>query len=395
VAVLADVSTVAVILESVAMAGALALGVRALRSRDAAQRRVAALDALLEEQRSAGERREGLLRTVVETTPVAMVLFGETGNIIFTNRSARDLFFEGQAVEGQNFLSMIERAAASLRQALLSDGDELFSVDGASGRETFHLSRRHLDGGQTLIAVRSVTQEIDRHEIASLKKVIRIIGHEINNSLGPIASLVSSAKMIFQRPEHLQKLPAMFDTIQERALHLQSFLGAYAKLAKIPQPKPVSVPWGPFLDGVRELWPELQVGDAPVRPGFFDRAQIQQVLINLIKNAHEVGGSPGEVKVVVEATAEGGCRISVLDRGPGVSDEVMQNVFVPFFTTKPTGSGLGLALSREIVDLHHGRLSLARRDGGGMSVSFWLPGAEGTTAAALAASRARLTLTRS
>ena len=271
---------------------------------------------------------------------------------------------------------MIERAPSSLRRALLSDGDELFSVDGAAGRETFHLSRRHLDAGQTLIAVRSVTQEINRHEVASLKKVIRIISHEINNSLGPISSLVSSAKIILQRPEHLPKLPAMFDTIQERTLHLQGFLDGYARLAKIPQPKPVAVPWGPFLEGLRGFWPDLEIGEAPARPGFFDRAQIQQVLINLIKNAHEVGGPEGEVRVVVEKPAEGGCRISVLDRGPGVSDEVMQSLFVPFFTTKPTGSGLGLALSREIVELHQGRLGLARREGGGMCVSVWLPDAE-------------------
>lgn len=390
---MANLSTLLVVLGSAVSASALGFGVWAWRARGLAIRRAAALSTQLGEQRSAGDQREAVLRTVVETTPVAMVLFGEAGSIIFTNRSARELFFEGLAVEGQNFLSMIERAPASLRQALLSDGDELFSVDGSSGRETFHLSRRHLEAGQTLIAVRSVTQEINRHEVVSLKKVIRIISHEINNSLGPIASLVSSARMILQRPEHLPKLPSMFDTIQERTLHLQGFLDGYAKLAKIPTPKPVSIAWGPFFDGLRAFWPELQIGEAPTRPGFFDRGQIQQVLINLIKNAYEVGGAESEVKVVVEAAAEGGCRISVLDRGPGVSDEVMQNVFVPFFTTKPTGSGLGLALSREIVDLHQGRLGLARRDGGGMAVSVWLPDAE-TPAAALAASRARLTLTR-
>ncbi len=387
-------SSLVTLVESVATAGALAFGVWAWRSRGAATQRIAALSAQLEEQRSTGERREGLLRTVVETTPVAIVLFGEAGSIVFTNRSARELFFEGMAVEGENFLSMINRAPPSLRQALLSEGDELFSVGGAAGYETFHLSRRHLEGGQTLIAVRSVTQEINRHEVASLKKVIRIISHEINNSLGPIASLVSSAKTILQRPEHIPKLPAMFDRIQERALHLQGFLDGYAQLAKIPPPKPVSAPWGPFLDGLRGFWPELEIAEPPPRPGFFDRAQIQQVLINLIKNAYEVGGPRDQVKVVVEAE-EGGCRISVLDRGPGVSEEVMENVFVPFFTTKPTGSGLGLALSREIVELHQGRLRLVRRDGGGMSVSVWLPDAEGPPGAALAASQARLTLTRS
>jgi two-component system nitrogen regulation sensor histidine kinase NtrY len=390
---LADLSTLAVFLESVALAGALAFGVWARRGRNAAVKRLAALEAQLEEQRSAGERREGLLRTVVETTPVAMVLFADAGDITFTNRSARDLFFEGRAVEGQNFLSMIERAPASLRRAVLSDGDELFSVDGAAGPETFHLSRRHLEDGQTLIAVRSVTQEINRREVVSLKKVIRIISHEINNSLGPISSLIGSAKIILQRPEQLPRLSTVFDTIQERALHLQSFLDGYAAMAKIPAPQPVSVPWGPFLDGLRGFWPGLEIGEAPSRPGFFDRAQIQQVLINLVKNAHEAGGPQGEVKVAIETAAEGGCRISVLDRGPGISDEAMQNVFLPFFTTKPSGDGLGLALSREIVELHHGRLGLARRQGGGMSVSVWLPDREAGAAAMLSASRVRLTLT--
>jgi two-component system nitrogen regulation sensor histidine kinase NtrY len=391
--VLVDLAHLAVVLEGAALAGALAFGVRAWRSREAAARRGASLEARLEEQRSAGERREGLLRTVVETTPVAMVLFGDAGDITFTNRSARDLFFEGMAVEGQNFLSMIERAPPALRRAVLSDGDELFSVDGAAGPETFHLSRRHLDDGQTLIAVRGVTQEINRHEVVSLKKVIRIISHEINNSLGPISSLIGSAKIILQRPEHLPRLSTVFDTIQERALHLQSFLGGYATLAKLPAPRPVSVPWEPFLDGLRGCWPGLEIGEAPTRPGFFDRAQIQQVLINLVKNAHEAGGPKDEIKVVIDAGAEGGgCRISVLDRGPGISDEVMQNVFLPFFTTKPSGDGLGLALSREIVELHQGRLGLARRPGGGMSVSLWLPDRPGG-AAALASSRVRLTLT--
>jgi two-component system, NtrC family, nitrogen regulation sensor histidine kinase NtrY len=388
-------STLAVSLGSVALAGASAFAVWARRSREAAVKQVAALEARLEEQQSTGERREGLLRTVVETTPVAMVLFGDTGDITFTNRSARDLFFEGMTVEGQNFLSMIERAPASLRRAVLSDGDELFSVDGPTGPETFHLSRRHLADGQTLIAVRSVTQEINRHEVISLKKVIRIISHEINNSLGPISSLIGSAKVILQRPEHLPRLSTVFDTIQERALHLQSFLDGYATLSKIPAPQPGLVPWGPFLDGLRGFWPGLEIGEAPPRPGFFDRAQIQQVLINLVKNAHEAGGPKGEVKVVIEAGAEGGCRISVLDRGPGISDEVMQNVFLPFFTTKPSGDGLGLALSREIVELHKGRLGLARRQGAGMSVSVWLPDRDGGPAGALAASRVRLTLTSS
>jgi signal transduction histidine kinase len=115
---------------------------------------------------------------------------------------------------------------------------------------------------------------------------------------------------------------------------LQGFLDGYATPARNPKPQPVAVPWRPFLDGLRGLYPELAIDDAPARPGFFDPARIQQVLINLVKNAFEVGGPKGEVRVIIEPATQGGHRISVLDRGPGIPDEVMQNIFLPFFTTK-------------------------------------------------------------
>ncbi len=384
----------AMALGGLAAACAVARWLRERRTRDAADAKVAALEARLAEQLAGVERRAALLRTVVEATPVAMVLFADSGTITFTNQSARDLFFDGAAVEGQNFLSMIARAPAFLQRALLSKGDELFTVDTEGESETFHLLRRSLEGGQTLISVSSVTQEINRHEVGSLKKVIRIISHEINNSLGPISSLANSAKLILQRPEHLPRLLPIFDTIQERAVHLQGFLDGYARLAKIPQPQPVPVPWGPFLDSLRVFWPELAFEERSACPGYFDRAQIQQVLINLIKNAQEAGGPREEVRVIVESPPQGGCRVSVLDRGPGVSDEVVQNLFLPFFTTKPSGSGLGLALSREIVEFHDGRLSVVRREGGGLAVRVWLPDRERGSIGAQTAGRVRLSLTR-
>ena len=376
-----------------AAAAAVAYALRARRALDEASRRGRALEAGLAEQRSAEARRDALLRTVVEASPVAMVLFADTGRITFTNLAARELFFEGSAVEGQNFLAMVERAPEAHRRALLSASSELFTVEGPGGSETFHLSRQALDG-QTLIAVRNVTHEITRQEIDALKKVIRIIGHEVGNSLGPISSLVGSATLILEKPEHLPRLGSIFDTIKERTSHLQTFLEGYAKLAKIPEPQRAPVAWAPFVQGLRLLWPDLGAPALPERPGFFDQAQIQQVLINLIKNAYEAGGANEDVVLTIETPAEGGVRISVLDRGQGISDEALQNALLPFYTTKRTGSGLGLALCREIVDLHRGRLKLARREGGGMAVSIWLPDRDSAPSAAVAASQARLTLTR-
>ncbi|HEX4965197.1 MAG TPA: sensor histidine kinase [Thermoanaerobaculia bacterium] len=101
---------------------------------------------------------------------------------------------------------------------------------------------------------------------------------------------------------------------------------------------------------------------------------MQQALINLLKNARESGSPPEEVKLAVDALGEGGVRFRVLDRGSGMTDEVMKKALLPFYTSKPGGSGLGLPLCREIVEAHGGRLRIERREGGGTAVVCWVPG---------------------
>jgi two-component system, NtrC family, nitrogen regulation sensor histidine kinase NtrY len=359
-------------------------------------RQLAALGGERAREQQAAAHREQLLRAIVENAPSALLVFAQTGAITFTNTAARELFFDGAQVEGQNFLFMVERAPEPLRRALLAEGDELFTVDAEGASETFHVSRRYLDNGGTLVAAKQMTHEVARQELATLKKVIRVMGHEIGNSLTPITSLVGSARLIVQQGQRLERLENIFATVEERAAHLSSFLEGYARLARIPEPRREVVAWAPFLGGLRTLWPEVNVAAVADRPGFFDPAQIQQVLINLVKNAREAAaaGTSVLVELAVEAPPEGGIRFVVLDNGAGMSEQTMESALLPFFTTKPNGSGLGLALCREIVEQHRGRLRLARRPTGGMAVSFWLPDRAGTPSAALAQSRVRLSLTQ-
>jgi signal transduction histidine kinase len=151
------------------------------------------------------------------------------------------------------------------------------------------------------------------------------------------------------------------------------------------------VDWPTFLGGLRALWSDVTIADPPPVAGWLDPTQVQQVLINLVKNAHEAGGPRDGVSIEVDAAADGGVRFGVLDRGPGMSDEVMNKALIPAFTTKANGSGMGLALCREIVEAHAGRLRIGRRnDGTGTVVSFWLPP---RVAEPALSSRARLTLT--
>lgn len=340
-------------------------------------------------------QREQLLRALVEGAPMASVLLTDVGKILHTNRAARDLFFEGQDPKGGNFLGLLEKAPDALRRAVVSEGDELFSIDDDElTRQVYHLAKRHfeMDGDPVvLVVVNNLTRELHKQEADVWKRMIRIMAHELNNSLAPITSLVHSARILTRGTTEETKLAIVFDTVSERAEHLRSFLEGFAQFARLPAPRQVEVEWARFLDGLTTLWPSLRVeGDVPSSTAWFDPAQIQQVLINLLKNAEEAGGPENSVTLLIGSTEPGAARLVVRDRGQGMSPEVMKNALLPFYSTKESGTGLGLSLCREIVEAHGGVLRLESRDAGGLDVVIRLPSQTAT-----ASGLGKLTLTRS
>jgi nitrogen fixation/metabolism regulation signal transduction histidine kinase len=332
------------------------------------------LGRVLREERQHLFQRELLLDTVVQNTPTALVLVEPGGHVVYANLSARQLLNGGRALNGERFDAIVASAPAPLAQAIASEVDSLFSVPFEQEDETFHFSRRlfKLQGRpHTLYQLKRLTRELARQEVATWKKVIRVISHEINNSLAPIRSLSHSGREL-ARLGDVKRLTIVFDTIEERTRHLENFIQGYARFAKLPLPHAEAVEWAPFLEALARHYAFSVEGALPVEPGFFDRAQVEQVLINLLKNAHEAGGAFDAVELRVAQGARD-VRIEVADRGSGMSETVLANALLPFYSTKRSGSGLGLALSREIAEAHGGRVQLANRNGGGLAVTLILP----------------------
>jgi len=341
----------------------------------------AELGLALREQRQHLAQRELLLDTVVQNTPVALVLTGPGGKIAIANLAARQLLSDGRSLAGLDFAAVIAPLPEALREALAGEADRLFAVTLPDGsEETFHHSTHsfRLQGQpHQLRLLRRMTRELSRAEVGTWKRVIRVLSHELNNSLAPISSLAHSGAELARRG-NTERLPEVLASIGERAAHLHGFLSGYASFAKLPAPRREAVDWPAFLARLATLGEFHVDGALPAQPGSFDAAQIEQALLNLIKNAHESGSDPD--LVTLRITAQGTeLRIEVLDRGPGMSEAVLAQALLPFYSTKRSepgsqgGTGLGLALAREIAEAHDGRIALSNRTGGGLRVAISLP----------------------
>jgi two-component system nitrogen regulation sensor histidine kinase NtrY len=337
-----------------------------------------ALGDVLRQQRLDLVQRELLLDTMVQNTPVAMLLVSEGGPIVYANIAARQLLSQGHKLEGRRLDDVLSHASPALLEAMARGGDGLFTTKEAGTdideEEVYHLARRsfNLNGRKhELLLLRQLTMELRRQEVQTWKKVIRVISHELNNSLAPLTSLAHSGAELVRRGQ-TDRLPQILATIEERTRHLESFILGYARFAKLPTPRLEPQQWPAFLAQLADQVDFTLISEAPAEPCAFDPAQLEQALLNLLKNAHESGSPAGEVGLEVRRL-HGAVRIDVLDRGPGMSDTVLTNALVPFYSTKRSGTGLGLALAREIAEAHGGRITLSNREGGGLTVTMILP----------------------
>ena len=324
---------------------------------------VNALSETLRAQRLRALEATALLRRVMEEIDVAVFAFDGERRLRLVNRG-------GERLLAQPAERLLGRPADSLGLADYLAGESPRPVDaafpGAVGRWEVRSSTFRQEGlPHQLLVVSDLSRVLRAEERSAWQRLVRVLGHEINNSLAPIKSIAGSLRSLAARPSRAadweQDLTSGLQVIEGRAEALGRFMSAYALLARLPRPRLAPVPVDEWVRRVAALETRLRVRVVAGPPVVVsaDGDQLDQLLINLVRNAVDAAlETGGGVQVGWRAPA-GLLELMVEDEGPGLPDP--GNLFVPFFTTKANGSGIGLVLSRQIAEAHGGSLVLEPR----------------------------------
>jgi two-component system, NtrC family, nitrogen regulation sensor histidine kinase NtrY len=334
------------------------------------------LSAMLREQRLGSLEAGALLQRVMDEIDVAVFAFDEQGRAVLANRA-------GERLLGAELsrLPSSDARQLGLGAALLGPSPRNLELNLPGGAGKFELRRSAFRlGGKPhqLLVLADLRRALREEERQAWQRLVRVLGHEINNSLAPIHSIAQSVQETLRAPSPhdgwREDVASGLQVIERRAESLSRFMTSYARLARLPPPRLGSVEVEEWVRRIAALEKRLPVGVSPgpeVRIEA-DADQLDQLLINLVRNAVDASlETRGGVSVTWSAGAAH-VEVSVLDEGPGIADA--SNLFVPFFTTKPKGTGIGLALSRQIAELHQGTLSLENRgDRAGARARLRLP----------------------
>jgi len=352
--------------------GDYSLRARAARKADSlgeVMREVNALgDQLLVERRQATEA-SALLKAVIDAVEIAVFTFDENGKLRLMNPAGANLLMRRQEhALGHDAVEL------GLDDCLAGDPVNLIDRDfpGRSGTRWGLRRTTFREGGRPhqLLVLTDLGRALREEERIAWQRLIRVLGHEINNSLAPIQSIAESlSDLITQSQETRQSswerdLQGGMEIIRDRASALGRFMTAYARLARLPPPTLRPVELGPIIRQVAALETRLTVKTTSSEKAVVnvDRDQIEQLLINLVKNAVDASLEKGRDVEIGWCRSQTEWLVQVIDEGSGIANPT--NLFVPFFTTKSSGSGIGLVLCRQIAEAHGGSLSLENRTDG-------------------------------
>ncbi|MBS0419010.1 MAG: GHKL domain-containing protein [Proteobacteria bacterium] len=357
------------------------------RLQGAIERAVATLDAA----RLRPQQQIDHLQTLIDIAPIAIITLDDTGKVSLANHAARRL--AGRAIGKLEHLSTIGIAA---REALLelAPGQRRV-VRIASGQRVLASAARFCAGGRQLrvFSLQNIGGELDAVELQAWQDLLRVLAHEMMNSLTPISSLAQSVRPLLSAAVEsdpngrLRDVADAIDVIARRSSGLMNFVARYRTMAELPPPSLEPLPVADFLRRIDQLMqPTLAARgiaySSRVEPPELtlraDGGLLEQVLINLIHNAMEAFPAPQTTPLApsIEVRCQlrdDHCLISVSDNGKGLESGSLEHIFVPFFTTKPGGSGIGLSLARQIAHAHRGQLEAASNEPQGAVFTLSIP----------------------
>ena len=317
----------------------------------------------LRTQRLGALEATALLRTVMAEIDVAVFAFDDEDRVRLVNRA-------GERLLAHTAEQLLGRTAEQVGLAAALDGPSPRTMDvgfpGGSGRWEVRRGSFRQDGRpHTLLVLADVSKTLREEELQAWQRLVRVLSHEINNSLAPIKSITGSLGALLDRSPRPadadEDLARGLAIIGGRSDALVRFMSAYAQLAKLPAPNKTSLDVGTWVRRVAALEtrvPVIVAGGPPVMLRA-DGDQLDQLLINLVRNAVDASLETNGSVRVGWTRRNGAVALTVEDEGPGLASAA--NLFVPFFTTKPKGSGIGLVLSRQIAEAHGGTLTLENR----------------------------------
>jgi signal transduction histidine kinase len=347
-----------------------------------AMREINALGSALREQRLGAMEASALLDQVMASIDVAVFAFDGDRRLRLANRAATRFLGES---------APLGATAGSLGLAALLDGESPRTVEGAfevgSGPWELRAATFRLRGlPHQLVVLSDLKRARREEERGAWQRLVRVLGHELNNSLAPIQLIAALMHDTASRPpcdraaDWEDDLRSGLAVIARRAEALGRFTGAYAKLARLPRPRRAPFDVATWIQRIASLETRVavRVVDGPRATVAADVDQLDQALINLVKNAAEAAlETQGGVEVTWRQEGSSDLEVIVADEGPGIAST--ENLFVPFFTTKTNGTGIGLVLSRQIAEAHDGSLVLESKTGGGCVATLRIPHVAGST----------------
>lgn len=334
------------------------------------------------------------LRALVEHTPVPLLVIHGDDRVTLQNNAARRLFGTEQVTElrhlrkfGAGFHTAVQDSVPGKRE-LVS-----FSVDGIDHKLTLSTTENLVAGeALRLVSLQDIQSEIDETQSEAWQELVLVLTHEIVNSITPVRSLASSAVELVEdiaaksSPDSpiaadIDDLRDAVVTLEKRSNNLMEFVGSYRQLTRLAPPEKKRIPLGELFEAVSTLataeWPDRRdILSCEVKPAgldvYADPVLLEPVLLNLLRNAWQATQHQDNARIVMQArlNRRGSVVVEVSDNGPGVPDKLTTKIFVPFFTTKEQGSGVGLALARQVMTAHGGFIRLSSNDNGGATFSL-------------------------